>query len=298
MPGPRPHVDTDRAKVTVDHGFSLRNYQDNGASSSSDSILAVTPSFQVSSFDPTNSILTSRYYTDIHTNRTMREDTALCTQIFIRNIALFKTIVLQVDPSHSINDVKVVVRAKIGFPNAEFDLLYKRILGGDQSLQFHGIPHNFTLDCISFRSDRLLNISIASDRYLDHEVIVDPGSRVWDVTEQYCERNRDAELLALIWNGEVLDGEVTVSELGIESGDTIYTLVRDSVYTYTHHKVALSEYTTHNQKRPRLRRPFWKAPFGIPWELMSALLFDHRMTRQIKGNVKYTDLQKTIDVNG
>lgn len=131
MPGSRPHADIDRAKVTVDYSFSLRNYLDNGASSSSDSILAITPSFQVSSFDPTNSILTSRYYTalvsqptntGIHTNRTMREDTALCTQIFIRNIALFKTMILQVDPSHSINNVKVVVRVKIGFPNAEFDL--------------------------------------------------------------------------------------------------------------------------------------------------------------------------------
>ena len=152
MPGSRPHADIDRAKVTVDYSFSLRNYLDNGASGSSDSILAVTPSFQVSSFDPTNSILTSRYYTalvsqptntDIHTNRMMREDTTLCTQIFIRNIALFKTMVLQVDPSHSINDVKVVVRAKIGSPNAEFDLLYKRILGGDQSLQFHLGLHFF-----------------------------------------------------------------------------------------------------------------------------------------------------------
>ena len=55
--------------------------------------------------------------------------------------------ILPVDPSHSTNDVKVIVRAKIGFPNAEFDLLYssKRILGGGQSLQFHLGLHFFQI---------------------------------------------------------------------------------------------------------------------------------------------------------
>ena len=73
-------------KVTVDYSFGLRNYLDNGASSSFDLILAVTPNILVSSFDPTSSMLISRYdkalvsqftNTDIHTTRTMREDTAL-----------------------------------------------------------------------------------------------------------------------------------------------------------------------------------------------------------------------------
>lgn len=147
------HADIDRATISIDYGFALRHYLDDAASV----VTSMAPSIQVSTFDASNSGITSMYRT-ARTHRTSEPGMVAipeqCTQLFIRDLATIKTLVIHVEPDDDIESVKDNIRRRIKLPRADFRLTYTgRILAEHATLLDCDIAHNSTLTCISFRGN-------------------------------------------------------------------------------------------------------------------------------------------------
>ena len=251
IPQAPPHGAIERAGVKVDYTFALRHYMDGAESMCSEMMTPNAPSLQVSSFEPTNSITTSRFDTapmfqtfGDEADQNFRK----CTQVLVRNVGLHKTITLQTKPEYTIDTIKILVREKIGMPNAQFDLLYSchilRLL--DRSLEEYDIPHDATLMCVSFRSGRSpainprLAMSVSPERLVvlitdvkrfslsysqrDHLIGVSPDATISDLKSQYTDAlsgNWTVKDVVLIWKGHQLSDNILVSAIGIDEEDPV-----------------------------------------------------------------------------
>lgn len=251
LPQAPPHGAMERAGVRVDYTFALRHYMDGAKSMCSEMMTPSAPSLQVSSFEPTNSITTSRFDTapmfqilgdeaDLNSRR--------CTQVLVRNVGLHKTITLQTKPEYTIEKIKILVREKIGMPNAQFDLLYSsRVLHSpEQSLDEYNIPHDATLTCVSFRPGRppaakmQPAMSISPEHLVvlitdvkrfslpysqrDRLIGVSPKATISDLKSQYADAltgNWTANDVVLIWKGHNLKDSTIVSTVGIDDEDPV-----------------------------------------------------------------------------
>ena len=251
IPPATPHGAIERAGIKVDYTFALRHYMDGAESVCSGMMTPSAPSLQVSSFEPTNSITTSKFYTAPMLQTSGDEaghSSRKCTQVLVRNAGLHKTITVQTKPGNTIETIKILVREKIGMPNAQFDLLYSssilRLL--DRSLEEYNIPHDATLICVSFRPGRLpaakppLAMSVSSERLVvlitdvkrfslpysqkDHLLNMSPNATVLDLKFQYKDAlvgNWTAKDVVLIWKGHNLKDSTVVSTIGIEEDDPV-----------------------------------------------------------------------------
>ena len=252
IPQAPPHGAIERAGVKVDYTFALRHYMDGAESICSEMMTPNAPSLQVSSFEPTNSITTSRFDTApmFQTVGDEADQTSRgCTQVLVRNVGLYKTITLQTKPEYTINTIKILVREKIGMPNAQFDLLYSshilRLL--DRSLEEYDIPHDATLMCVSFRPGRSPAInpppamSVSPERLVvlitdvkrfslsysqrDHLIGVSSDATISDLKSQYTDAlsgNWTAKDVVLIWKGHILEDSTIVSNtIDIDEEDPV-----------------------------------------------------------------------------
>ena len=251
IPQAPPHGAIERAGIKVDYNFALRHYMDGAESESSEMMTPSEPSPQVSSFDPTSSITTSKFDTapmsaissDEADQRSRR-----CTQVLVRHVGVHKTITLQTKPETTIETIKILIRQKIGMPKAQFDLLYSsRILRlRDWSLEEYNIPHDATLTCVSFRPGRpaavnpLLAKSIVPGRFVvlitdvkrfslsysqrDHLINVSSNATISDLKCQYTDAlggNWTTKDVVLLWNGHNLDDHAIVSTIGVDEEDPV-----------------------------------------------------------------------------
>ena len=254
IPPATPHGAMERAGVRVDYTFALRHYMDGTESICSGMITPAEPSPQVSSFEPTDSITTSMFYTAPIGNEVC-QSSRRWTQILVRNVGLHRTITLQTRPEYTIGTIKVLVREKTGMPNAQFDLLYSSCIlcWPDRSLEEYNIPHDATLTCVSFRPERplcpSLAMSISTERLVvlitdvkrfslsysqrDQLIDVSPSSTVSNLKDEYTDAfggNWAAEDVVLIWKGHILRNSTMVSAIGIEEEDPVlHALLRYDV---------------------------------------------------------------------
>ena len=247
IPPATPHGAMERAGVRVDYTFALRHYMDGAESICSGMMTPTEPSPQISSFEPTDSITTSRFYT-ASVGDEVGQGSRRCTQVLVRNVGLHRTITLQTKPEYTIGTIKVFVRQKIGMPNAQFDLLYSSSILRlpDRSLEEYNIPHDATLTCVSFRPERPsvvnrpLATSISPERlvvlitdvkrfslsYSQRDQLIDvfPHTTVSDLKYKYTDAlggNWTAEDVVLIWKGHILKDSTMVSAIGIEEEDPV-----------------------------------------------------------------------------
>lgn len=266
IPPATPHGAMERAGVRVDYTFALRHYMDGAESICSGMMTPTEPSPQVSSFEPTDSITTSMFYT-APIGDEVCQSSRRCTQILVRNVGLHRTITLQTRPEYTIGTIKVLVREKIGMPNAQFDLLYSSCIlrWPDRSVEEYNIPHDATLTCVSFRPERPcvlyrpLATSISTERlmvlitdvkrfslsYSQRDQLIDasPNSTVSDLKDKYTDAlggNWATEDVILIWKGHILKSSTVVSAIGIEEEDPVlHALLRyDAVALHWDQEIA------------------------------------------------------------
>ena len=251
IPQAPPHGAIERAGIKVDYNFALRHYLDGAESVCSEMLTPSEPSPQVSSFDPTSCITTSKFDTapmsaisrDEADQRSRR-----CTQVLVRHVGLHKTITLQIKPEDTIQTIKILVRQKIGMPKAQFDLLYSsRVLRlSDRSLEEYDIRHDATLTGVSFRPERPAAVnpplaeSIVPGRFVvlitdvkrfslsysqkDHLVNIPSTATISDLKYQYMEAiggNWTTKDVVLLWNGHTLDDHTVVSTIGVDEEDPV-----------------------------------------------------------------------------
>ena len=257
IPQAPPHRAMERSGVKVDYSFALRHYMDGAESVCSEMLTPSEPGPQVSSFDPTSCITTSKFDTapmsaisgDEADQRSRR-----CTQVLVRHVGLHKTITLQTKPEDTVETIKILIRQKIGMPKAHFDLLYSsRVLRlSDRSLEEYNIPHDATLTCVSFRPERPAAVnpplakSIVPGRFVvlitdvkrfslpysqrDHLVNVPSNATISDLKYQYTEAiggNWTTKDVVLLWNGHNLDDHTVVSTIGVdEENPVLHALLR------------------------------------------------------------------------
>ncbi|KAM0799009.1 hypothetical protein BDR22DRAFT_964252 [Usnea florida] len=233
IPQAPPHGAIERASIKVDYNFALRHYMDGAESGSSEMLTPSEPSPQVSSFDPTSCLTTSKFDTapmsavsgDEADQRSRR-----CTQVLVRHVGLQKTITLQTKPEDTIETIKLLIRQKIGMPKAQFDLLYSShvLRLSDRSLEEYNIPHDATLTCVSLRPERPaaanppLAESIVPGR--DHLVNVPSNATISDLKYRYTEAiggNWTTKDVVLLWNGHNLDEDTVVSTIGVDEEDPV-----------------------------------------------------------------------------
>lgn len=227
------------------------------------------PSLQVSSFEPTDSITTSRFHT-APVSQTFGDEAgqrSRCTQILVRNVGLHRTIILQTKPEYTIGTIKILVREKIGMPNAQFDFLYssRTLRSPNRSLEEYNIPRDATLTCVSFRPERRsavkppLAMSVLPERSMvlitdvkrfslsysqkDRLIDVHPNATVSDLKSQYTDTlggNWTVEDVVLIWKGHILEKDTMVSAIGIEEEDLVlHALLRyDAVSLHWEKEIA------------------------------------------------------------
>lgn len=277
IPLATPHGAIERASIRVDYTFALRHYMDDAVSMCSEIMTPAAPSLQVSSFEPTDSITTSRFHT-APVSQTFGDEagqSSRCTQILVRNVGLHRTIILQTKPEYTIETIKILVREKIGMPNAQFDFLYSsRTLGSPgRSLEEYKIPHDATLTCVSFRPERPPGVnppqalSVFPERLMvlitdvkrfslsysqrDHLIDVHPNATVSVLKSQYTDAlggNWTVEDVVLIWKGHNLQNNTMVSAIGIEEDDLVlHALLRyDAVSLHWEKEIArISEVTAY-----------------------------------------------------
>lgn len=155
LPKAQAHGDTDRAAVTIDYSFTLRHYLDDAASIVTSLATPISPSPQISAFGASNSGITSTFQTAPSHRGSQSGLTAIpkrCTQLFVKNLATLKNLVVHVEPENTIREVNDNIRQRVGLPNATFELTYSgRVLAQGKSLDSYNIAHNSTLTCVSFR---------------------------------------------------------------------------------------------------------------------------------------------------
>jgi hypothetical protein len=197
LPQAEPHRDIDRSTVKVDYAFAIRRYVHDTASFFSENTVRPAPSMQLSSYlgsDASGTVDT--FYTTQAYHVLER-----CTQIFIRGILGSKTMVLQVEPLHTIASVKRKIRDRLDLPYAAFQLVYAgHVLANPTStIEGYNISHDSTLLCVSFRPDelqpgtwfpeRILSVIIESrgdSKSIKLDLDTDRTVLVQDVIRQYA----------------------------------------------------------------------------------------------------------------
>lgn len=247
IPPATPHGAMERAGVRVDYTFALRHYMGGAESIRSEMMTPTEPSPQISSFEPTDSITTSRFFT-APIGDEVDQGSRRCTQILVRNVGFHRTITLQTKPEYTIETIKSLVREKIGIPNAQFDLLYSSSILRltDRSLEECNIPHDATLTCVSLRPERssvvhrslarlnstersvvlITDVKRFSLSYSQRDQLIDVShdTTVSDLKDKYTDAlggNWTAEDVVLIWKGHILKDSTMVSAIGIEEEDPI-----------------------------------------------------------------------------
>ena len=156
---PPEHDAHDRSNVEEDLQYALRHYLDGASSLCSDWTDRSTPSFQVSSFQPTDSFLTTVYHTAKTHRSTDAGTVAMPLNIIWVSITagLGRTALVRIQSSATISDLKTSIRRTIGFPGTELDLMHQGRLVSEQSstLEEAGIFGFSRLSC-NFRLIRPL----------------------------------------------------------------------------------------------------------------------------------------------
>ena len=111
------------------------------------------PSMQISSIQ--NSCITKSTafvtaYTYASADDHLETIKEACTQLFVRGIPGHGTLVLQVEPSDSIFEIKNRILHRVGVESASFRLSYgSRVLEFEFSLDHYSIPGNATINCVN-----------------------------------------------------------------------------------------------------------------------------------------------------
>jgi len=166
LPQAMAHRAIDRAAVSTDYRLALRHYLNDEVSVITEITTPTTPSIQVSSLGVSHSRTTSEYWT-APTQRASETGLTtipeLCTQLFVSNVAIFKTLVIRVHSKDRIEKVKNNIRQRAALPNACFELPYAgHVLSEERSLEELNIAHNSTITCVSFRPNGRDERSIAT----------------------------------------------------------------------------------------------------------------------------------------
>ena len=153
------HGEIDRSTIEVDYDYTLRHFVSISQDASGPSTPA-TASLRVSSFLETATTDQSSKYETAPTHFSAARDSLSvckpCTQVFVRGIPTFKTLIFQTTPRLKVFDLKELVRDRIEVPNAIFDFaIAGRVLQGSCTLEEGNISHDSTLICLSFRSNSL-----------------------------------------------------------------------------------------------------------------------------------------------
>ena len=160
LQGPHPpeHDAQDRSMVKEDFTYALRHYLDGASSICSDWTDRSTPSFQVSSFQPTNSLRTTVYQT-AKTHLTAEAgnaaETSDCISLFISGMG--RTAFVRIQPCALLSDLKNSIQRIIELPGTELNLMHqgRLVSENDNSLKELGINHNSRLTC-TFKHKRPL----------------------------------------------------------------------------------------------------------------------------------------------
>ena len=293
------HRDTDRAGVSIDYSFALRHYLGDAASVVTSLATPMAPSLQVSSFDVSNSGITSTFRTaptDLASQSGLAVIPERCTQLFIRNFANIRTLVLHVEPDNTIEEIKDKIRKQVGLCNARFGLTHAgRVLDDAESLDDCNIAHNSNLACVSFRP----NTADGERLFMTGEIFTDPNllccnAGVRSITVRTLtakefnfslsqelkwqdliafvrarvsdELGIEAYSVRLIHSGrQWMDGEViTKPRISADGHMCMYAVMRlrrdsnsSSFSDSADHKILQNS----NPAPPRV----WRAPLGIPW---------------------------------
>ena len=282
------HQDTDRAGVSIDYGFTLRHYLGDAASVITSLATPITPSLQVSSFEASNSGVTSSFRTaptDLASQSALAAIPERCTQLFIRNFANIRTLVLRVEPDNTIEDIKDKIRKKVGLLHARFGLTHAgRVLDDAEILDDCNIAHNSNLTCVSFRPNTAdgerqimltekfedpnlicLNAGIKSIsvKTLSGKCFVFGLSRElkWQDLISFVrvglsyELGVEAHHILLIYAGRMLMDHDVITKPQISSDG----------YMIMHAVVRLHRDDENSSSNNSAPPPVWQAPLGIPW---------------------------------
>ena len=142
------HVAADREDVRVDYDYNLRHFLDSTASILSELTLDTTPSMQVSSFEASNSAVTSKHQTAAtHTVDVDLQElpTTGYMEILIHNLDNIIIMVLQVEPDDTIKVIEKFLCYSIKVPNTKLYYSGKKLTNSAMSLKDYGIQHNSSI---------------------------------------------------------------------------------------------------------------------------------------------------------
>ena len=289
------HRDTDRAGVSIDYSFALRHYLGDAASVVTSLATPMAPSLQVSSFEASNSGITSTFRTaptDLASQSGLAVIPERCTQLFIRNFANIRTLVLHVEPDNTVEAIKDKIRKQVGLCNARFGLTHAgRVLDDAESLDDYNIAHNSNLTCVSFQPNtadgepllifadpnllccnagvRSISVKTLSGQQFNFSLSQElkwqdliAGVR----TSVSNELGIEADLVRLIHCGrQWMDGEVITKPQLSPNGHmlmhAVMRLYRDNNISSSGDSADHKILQTSNPAPPRV----WRAPLGIPW---------------------------------